>query len=167
MQTNFTAVFGWNMMEDSCGRMWWANSDGRVFYHENGRIVPWPHNHVIDSLRPKFNFVNGLIVGGCGEEIWLTSNYFGVVHIDRHGNCTVLPKAGRKANIIQIFDWNARIFISIGKDEAVKRAAAPLSHSSFSLPPAPPRAPWPAPPPPRKLPSPEMPRLIAAYTGRF
>lgn len=108
-QTNFTAVFCWNMMEDSCGRMWWANSDGRVFYQENGRIVPWPHNHVLDSLRSKFNFVNGLIVGGCGEEIWLTSNYFGAVHVDRHGNYKVLPKAGRNANIIQVFERNDRV----------------------------------------------------------
>jgi ligand-binding sensor domain-containing protein len=94
MQANFTAVMSMAMMEDSCGRMWWADFQGRVFYHENGRIVPWQLNDSLAALRPRFDRINSLILTGCGEEMWMDLTYLGILHAraDRSIEVMTMPK---------------------------------------------------------------------------
>ncbi|MCB9314890.1 MAG: histidine kinase [Lewinellaceae bacterium] len=104
LQANFSSVMSRCMMEDSCGRMWWADFNGRVFYCENGRIIPWKYNYVVDSLRSQFDFINGFIVGGCGEDVWLSSNNFGILHVDKSGKLSRVPKPERVADVRQVFE---------------------------------------------------------------
>ncbi|MEZ4943785.1 MAG: histidine kinase [Saprospiraceae bacterium] len=104
LQANFASVMSRCMMEDSCGRMWWADFKGRVFYHENGRIIPWKYNPILDSLRSQFDFVNGFIVGGCGNDVWLCSNNFGILHVDKSGKLSRVPKPERAADVLLVFE---------------------------------------------------------------
>lgn len=104
LQANFSSVMSRCMVEDSCGRMWWADFNGRVFYCENGRIIPWKYNYVVDSIRSQFHFVSGFIVGGCGEDVWLSSNNFGILHMDKSGKLNMVPKPERQADNWQLFE---------------------------------------------------------------
>ncbi len=90
LQANFTSVMSQAMMEDECGRMWWVDFQGRVFYEENNRIYPWSLNPLLDTLKPRFDRINNLIVGGCGKEFWFGMHNLGVLHIDSSGHWDVL-----------------------------------------------------------------------------
>ncbi len=93
LQTNYASVLTENLMEDACGRMWWADFRGRLFYHENGRIVPWAHNDTLAKIREKFDFIQSLVLEGCGEHIWLSLRFFGLFHARADGRWEVLPAA--------------------------------------------------------------------------
>lgn len=92
LRSNFTSVLGSAMMEDACGHMWWADFQGRVFYHENGHIIPWAHNDTLTKLRSQFQFISYMVVGGCGEELWLDLRSFGIFHARQDGNWEILPR---------------------------------------------------------------------------
>nr|MBP8239358.1 hypothetical protein [Saprospiraceae bacterium] len=94
LQSNYTSVLSMNMMEDSCGRMWWADFQGRVFYHENGRIIPWAHNDTLAKLKGKFDFIESLVVEGCGEQVWLNLRFFGIFHARADGSWEMMPIPG-------------------------------------------------------------------------
>jgi hypothetical protein len=92
LQSNYTAVLSAAMMEDSCGRMWWVDFQGRVFYHENRRIVSWAHNDTLAKLRSKFRFISYLVVGGCGEDLWMDLRGLGIFHVGPDGTWEILPR---------------------------------------------------------------------------
>ncbi|MFN0037107.1 MAG: histidine kinase [Saprospiraceae bacterium] len=89
---NQTSVLTNCMMEDACGRMWWTDFQHRIFYLENGRIVPWQHNHLRDSLPKGFDFPTHLIVGGCGDTLWFGAHFFGMFFADKAGKWGQLPR---------------------------------------------------------------------------
>lgn len=91
LQTNYSSVLTENLMEDACGRMWWADFRGRLFYHENGRIVSWAHNDTLAKLRDKFDFIQSLAVEGCGEQVWLNLRWFGLFHAYADGRWEMMP----------------------------------------------------------------------------
>ncbi len=107
LQANFTSVMCPGMMEDSCGRMWWADFQGRVFYHENGHIYPWKYNAVLDSLKPRFSILHSIIVKGCGEEIWLSAYNLGILHFDKNGGHQVLYRPD--STDTHLFEWKGRV----------------------------------------------------------
>lgn len=90
LQTNYASVLTENLMEDACGRMWWADFRGRLFYHENGRIVPWAHNDTLAKIRDKFDFISSMVIEGCGEQVWLNLRFFGLFHARADGRWEVL-----------------------------------------------------------------------------
>lgn len=92
LQSNYTAVFTPAMMEDSCGRMWWVDFQGRVFYHENKRIVSWAHNDTLAKLRSQYHSIGYLVVGGCGEQLWLGLTGKGIFHAAPDGTWEILPR---------------------------------------------------------------------------
>lgn len=91
LQCNFNAVLGKSMTLDESGRLWFAISQFKVFYIENDRIVPWKHNDSLKTFRKDGNFVNGILVKGNGDEIWLGAAHSGIIHADRTGKCKILP----------------------------------------------------------------------------
>lgn len=89
--SNFTSVMSAAMMEDSCGRMWWADFQGKVFYFENGRIHPWIHNDSLARLRPGFDRIDYLVVAGCGGDLWMNLQLLGIAHFRACGHWEMLP----------------------------------------------------------------------------
>ena len=91
LYANYNAVFGKSITLDESGRLWFVNIQWRVFYIENGRIIPWKCNSQLKAFHKDGNILNGILVKGRGEELWFGTSHSGIIHADQNGQMTVLP----------------------------------------------------------------------------
>ncbi|MCY7329944.1 MAG: hypothetical protein LH618_15425, partial [Saprospiraceae bacterium] len=96
------------MMEDDCGRMWWVDFQNRVFYIDNGRIIPWENHTLRDSL-PVVGFDSpvGLIVSGCGDTLWFGAHEFGAFWINKAGKWAKLPRPEKA--YMQVLQYRGKV----------------------------------------------------------
>ncbi len=94
LNSNYTTVLGHCMREDEAGRLWFADFQHRLFYVENGRIIPWKYNEQLTKFTKGNGFFQGLLVKGRGEDIWLQNlRQGGFLHIDKSGTFTHIPQS--------------------------------------------------------------------------
>jgi ligand-binding sensor domain-containing protein/two-component sensor histidine kinase len=91
LYSNLNAVFSKSITLDESGRIWFVNINWRVFYIDNGRVIPWKHNPQLKPFNKDGNILNGILVKGRGEELWFGTSHAGILHANESGQITVMP----------------------------------------------------------------------------
>jgi hypothetical protein len=72
--------------------MWWVDFQGRVFYHENRRIVSWAHNDTLAKLRSQFHSISYLWWAAAAKDLWMSLRGLGIFHARPDGTWEILPR---------------------------------------------------------------------------
>jgi ligand-binding sensor domain-containing protein len=106
--------------------MWFGNFEGKVFYIENGSIRPYRYNDVLEKNKGSFDYLGGIIVSGCGKELWLASGRSGLMHVDEKGRFELLPfKSQCYIHCLEIGDRYLSSFIPKGYNFKMANAYIP------------------------------------------
>lgn len=90
------------MQLDTLGRLWMQAMGGNLYYMNGDTIMPYRYNCALLDFKDRPDWSKGFILEGSGQQVFIASVKYGVIHISETGMATTL--AHKEPVCVEVFE---------------------------------------------------------------